>query len=86
MVGLDWGYSLTEERDFVIPGTLVVDTNPTLVPNSRFAFGTRTYPGLLGIENNDAPGIAVGMQAAYALPGEKFSEKLTWTGTANRGN
>ena len=62
------GFLLSEERDNVFTGTLMLDTFPGLVPDVRLSFGARAYVALLGIENRDVFGLGIGVQGAYELP------------------
>ena len=70
------GFLLSEERDNVFTGTLMLDTFPGLVPDVRLSFGARGYVALLGLENRDVFGIGLGVQGAYELPVERLPLQL----------
>ena len=65
---LTGGFLLSEERDNVFTGTLILDTFPGLVEDVRLSFGARGYVALLGVENRDVFGLGLGVQGAYELP------------------
>ena len=65
---LTGGFLLSEERDNVFTGTMMLDTFPGLVPDVRLSLGARAYVALLGIENRDVFGLGIGVQGAYELP------------------
>ena len=65
---LTGGFLLSEERDNVFTGTVMLDTFPGLVEDVRLSFGARGYVALLGVENRDVFGLGLGVQGAYELP------------------
>jgi len=70
------GFLLTEERDNVISVGLALDTIPNYLPGFQLSYGGKILAGLLGIENADVIGIALGLEAGYKLPIKQFPLQL----------
>lgn len=66
------GVLLSELRDTVFQGTLMLDTFPGLIPEVKLAVGTRLYVALLGQENRDVFGAGFGVQGSFELPLDAF--------------
>ena len=62
------GFLLSEQRDTIFTGTLMVDTRPDLVPQVRLSVGARAYAALLGVENRDVVALGLGVEGFYSLP------------------
>lgn len=66
------GFLISERRDNVFTGHVMLDTRPGLVPDVRLSFGARGYVALLGQENRDVFGVGLGVQGLYTLPVAAF--------------
>ena len=71
------GFLLSEQRDIIFSGTLLLDTRPGLVPQVRLSAGARAYAALLGDENRDAVAFGLGVEGAYTLPVRVLPLELT---------
>lgn len=71
------GFLLSEQRDIIFSGTLLLDTRPGLVPQVRLSAGARGYAALLGAENRDAVAFGLGVEGAYTLPVRVLPLELT---------
>ena len=70
-------YLISEERDNVVAGSILYDTNLDIFPGLSVSFGAKVYAGLLGPENNDVFGLAGGVEAAYLFPVRQFPLQLS---------
>lgn len=64
---LQLGFLFTEERDNVFTGGIVLDSTPEFISGATLSLGGKAYAGLLGIENADVFGFAMGLEAGYEL-------------------
>lgn len=67
---------LSEKRDVVLTGGVVLDAEPEYLPGVRLSFGGKVYAAMLGVENADTIGFAMGVEAAFDPEIEKLPVKL----------
>lgn len=66
-----------EDRDNVLIGSILYDTQALLFPGLDLTFGLKTYAGLISTENFDIFGLAGSIEAGYTLPVQKFPLRLS---------
>lgn len=71
------GFLFSEERDTVFSGGVMFDSDKELLPGVRLSFGTRGYVALLGVENADVFGVALGAEAEFLVPLEALPLRLS---------
>ena len=71
------GVLFNEERDNVIAGSIMYDSEIEFFPGLDLSFGPKLYAGLLGIENADVVGLGANIEAAYHLPIRQFPLELS---------
>lgn len=71
------GFIFSEERDNALTGSIMYDSNQTLIPSVNLAFGLKAFAGLLSIENADVFGLGASIEASYLLPIQKFPLELS---------
>ncbi len=62
------GFLFSEERDTVFSSSVMLDSDKGLLPGVRLSFGSRGYVALLGVENADVFGLALGLEAEFTVP------------------
>ena len=65
-------FLISEERDNILAGSVLYDSNLDIFPGLSVAFGTKAYIALLGPENNDVFGVGVSVEAGYLFPVRQF--------------
>lgn len=71
------GFLFSEERDTVFSGSVMLDTDEGLLPGVRLSFGSRGYVALLGVENADVFGLALGVEAELTVPVKTLPLRLS---------
>ncbi len=71
------GFLFSEERDTVFSGSVMLDSDEGLLPGVRLSFGSRGYVALLGVENADVFGLALGVEAELTVPVKSLPLRLS---------
>lgn len=71
------GFLFSEERDTLFSGSIMLDSDGDLLPGVRLSFGSRGYVALLGLENADVFGVALGIEADFIVPLEILPLRLS---------
>ena len=72
-------FLISEERDNVLAGSILYDTDLDIFPGLSVSFGTKVYAALLGVENNDVFGLGGSIEAAYLFPVRQFPIRVSGT-------
>lgn len=71
------GFLFSEERDTVFSSSVMLDSDSGLLSGVRLSFGGRGYVALLGVENADVFGVALGVEAEFIVPVKALPLRLS---------